>query len=58
MQNLLISELASATLVLLGCGESVWLRLGLGLDLLAVLTVTVIEITIARIISMNKTGSL
>ena len=58
MQNLLISKLASATLGLLGSGETVWLRGGLGLDLLAVLTVTVIEITIARIISMNKIGSL
>ena len=57
MQNLLLSKLASATLGLLGSGESVWLRSDLGLDLFAVLMVIVIEITIARIISMNKIGS-
>jgi hypothetical protein len=57
MQNLLLSKLASATLGLLGSGESVWLRSDLGLDLFAVLIVIVIEITIARIISMNKIGS-
>ena len=57
MQNLLLSKLASATLGLLGSGETVWLRGDLCLDLLAVLTVIVIEITIARIISMNKIGS-
>ena len=58
MQNLLLSKLASATLGLLGSGETVWLRSDFCLDLFAVLTVTVIEITIARIISMNKIGSL
>ena len=57
MQNLLLSKLASATLGLLGSGESVWLRGDFGLDLFAVLMVIVIEITIARIISMNKIGS-
>ena len=57
MQNLLLSKLASATLGLLGSEETVWLR-GLCLDLFAVLTVIVIEITIARIISVNKIGSL
>ena len=57
MQNLLLSKLASATLGLLGSGESVWLRSNFGLDLFAVLMVIVIEITIARIISMNKIGS-
>ena len=56
MQNLLLSKLAFATLGLLGSGESVWLS-GFGLDLFAVLMVIVIEITIARSISMNKTGS-
>jgi hypothetical protein len=57
MQNLLLSKLESATLGLLGSGESVWLRSNFGLDLFAVLMVIVIEITIARIISMNKIGS-
>ena len=59
MQNLylLLSKLASATLGLLGSEETVWLRGDLRLDLFAVLIVTVIEITIARIISMNKIGS-
>jgi hypothetical protein len=57
MQNLLLSKLASATLGLLGSGESVWLRSNFGLDLFAVLMVIVIEITIARIISINKIGS-
>ena len=58
MQNLLLSKLASATLGLLGSEETVWLRGDLCLDLFAVLTVIVIEITIARIISVNKIGSL
>ena len=57
MQNLLLSKLASATLGLLGSGETVWLRLGICFGLLAVLRVTAIEIAIARIISMNKIGS-
>ena len=50
--------MASATLGLLGSEETVWLRGDFCLGFLAVLTVTVIEITIARIISMNKIGSL
>ena len=57
MQNLLVSKLASAIFGLLGFGETVWLKGVICLDLPAVLTVTVIEITIARIISMNKIGS-
>jgi len=57
MQNLLLSKLPSAILGLLGSGESVWLRNDFCLDLPADLTVIVIEITIARIIRMNKTGS-
>ena len=39
---------------LLASGESVWLSDGFGLDLLTDLTVIVMEITIARIMSMNK----
>jgi len=58
MQNLALSKLASATLELFDSGDSVWLRGGLGLDLFAVLMVIVIEITIARTISVNKIGSL
>ena len=59
MQNLylLVSKLVSATFGLLVSEETVRLGGGIRLDLIAVLTVTAIEITIARIISMNKIGS-
>ena len=56
MQNLLPSELASATWGVLGSGETVWLRGGVSLGFFADLTATVMEITIARAMSMNKIG--
>ena len=58
MQNLLTSKLVSATLGLLVSGETGWLSGDFCLGLPAVLTVTAIEITIARIISVNKIGAL
>jgi len=57
MQNLLLSKLASAALELLVSGETVLFWFGVCLGLFADLTVMVIEITIARIISVNKIGS-
>ena len=57
MQNLLLSKLASAAFALLVSGEAVWLRLSICLGLFADLIVTVIEIAIARVISVNKIGS-
>ena len=56
MQNLLPSKLISATWGVLGSGETVWLRGGFSLGFFADLTATVIETTIARIMSMNKIG--
>ena len=57
MQNLLFSDLALSPLRLPVSGETVWFRSGVGLDLLAVLTVTKMEIAIATIIDVNKIGS-
>ena len=56
MQNLLPSKLVSVTWGMLGSGETVWLMGGGSLGFFADLTATVIEITIARTMSMNKIG--
>ena len=56
MQNLLLSKLVSVTWEVLGSGETVWLMGGVSLGFFADLTATVIEITIARAMSMNKIG--
>ena len=56
MQNLSPSKLASATWGMLGSGEAVWLRNGVFLGFFVDLTATVMQITMAKIMSMNKIG--
>ena len=57
MQNLPLPKLAFATFAVFGSFDNGWLTGVFGVDLFAVLTVIVIEITIARIIRANKIGS-
>ena len=56
MQNLLPSKLVLVTWGMLGSGETVWLRGCGSLGFFADLTAMVMEITIARMMSMNKIG--